>query len=269
MEDKKLRIMMIGAHPDDCDLTCGGIAIKYSKLGHKVKFVSVTNGDAGHQDHTREELAKIRAEEARQSALTAGIEYEVLDFHDGNLKVDIPTREKILGVIREFNPDLIFTHRPNDYHPDHRYTSILVQDASYLVMVPKVCPNVPYLKHQPIILYMYDTFKKPNKFFPDITVGIDDVAEQKRKMLSCHRSQVYEWLPWIGSFQEGQRDTDEKAIYDSLLDDDIECAKECRSQLIEKYGVQIGESIKYAEAFEISEYGGSLSKEEINRYFPF
>ena len=147
---------MIGAHPDDCDLTCGGIAIKYSKLGHKVKFVSVTNGDAGHQDHTREELAKIRAEEARQSALTAGIEYEVLDFHDGNLKVDIPTREKILGVIREFNPDLIFTHRPNDYHPDHRYTSILVQDASYLVMVPKVCPNVPYLKHQPIILYMYE-----------------------------------------------------------------------------------------------------------------
>lgn len=270
MEDKPLRIMMIGAHPDDCDICCGGIAIKFARLGHVVKFVSVTDGSAGHQSHDRATLAAIRRGEAQAAAKVAGIEYEVLTYPDGELEVTLESRSKVLRVIRAFDPDIIFAPRPNDYHPDHRNTAQLVQDASYLVMVPNVCPDVPYMKHQPAIFYMCDDFARPYPFSADIVVNTADIFEQKLQMVSSHHSQFDEWLPWIARLQRSIPADYDDSRYprDSLEHSDSDVATRFRKKLIARYGQEKGSQIAFAEAFELSEYGSSMTTDEMQAVFP-
>jgi len=192
---KQIRAMMIGAHPDDCDFRCGGLALKYARAGHKVKFLAMCNGDGGHHILTSEEIAKRRRKESLAVAEFANIDYDVWeDSSDCVLYADLKTRARLVREIRKFNPDIIFCSRPNDYHADHRNASILVQDASYLLIVPHYCPDVPAMKQTPAILYFYDHFQNP-PFKADIAVDIDDVIDDKFKMLSMDESQVYEWLP--------------------------------------------------------------------------
>ena len=195
--DAKLNIIAIGAHPDDCDIRAGGVAAKWAALGHRVKFVSVTNGDAGHQSEGGGALARRRRAEAREAGRRIGIEYETLDNHDGELVPSLDVRHQIIRKIRQWNADVVMGPRPNDYHPDHRYTGMLIQDAAYMVVVPNVCPDTPALKRNPVFLYFQDGFQKPNPFQPDIAVGVDDVIEKKVSMLDAHVSQMYEWLPWV------------------------------------------------------------------------
>ncbi|MEA4831113.1 MAG: PIG-L deacetylase family protein [Oscillospiraceae bacterium] len=266
----KLRILIIGAHPDDCDGGCGGIALKYIKEGCTVQFVSVTDGSAGHQSYKREALAKIRKSEAQASAAVGGLTYLVLDNPDGRLEVNLNTRDELLRIIRNFAPDIIITHRPNDYHPDHRYTSQLVQDNSYLIMIPNVCPDTPALKFQPAIFYMSDSFKRPYSFSPNVAVSIDDVIDRKLEMVSCHKSQFFDFLPWIDRLQKGIPEDydDSKYAYDCVNGSDRRSADRFRNLLIARYGEQRGSAVEYAEAYEMSEYGSQISEEEINDYFP-
>src|SRR5688572_13653004 len=193
-----IRIIMIGAHPDDCDQDGGGTAILFAKMGYAVKFVSVTNGDAGHQSIGGGMLAQRRIAEAKEAGKRFGVEYEVLDNHDGELLPTLNVRLQVIRKIREWNADIVIAPRPNDYHPDHRYTGVLVQDAAYMVAVPNVLPAVPALKKNPVFLYFQDHFQKPNPFRPDIVFDITSTFEQKINALDAHVSQVYEWLPWIG-----------------------------------------------------------------------
>src|SRR5688500_1757004 len=132
-EDGKLRIICFGAHPDDCDLQAGGVAALWAAQGHHVKFVSVTNGDIGHWRMAGGPLAQRRTAEVNRAAKILGIDTEVLDIHDGELLPDLETRRKITRLIRDWNADLVFTHRPHDYHPDHRNVGVVVQDAAYMV----------------------------------------------------------------------------------------------------------------------------------------
>lgn len=266
-----LRVMMIGAHPDDCEIGSGGLATKYRQRGDVVKYVSVTNGNAGHHEMGGGPLARRRLEETRRVAEIADIEYEVLDIPDGQLETNLPTREQIIRLIREFQPDLLFTHRINDYHPDHRHTGILVQDASYLIRVPNICPQTPHLMRSPVILYMQDNFKKPNPFTPDIVVAIDDVLDAKVRMLHCHTSQMYEWLPYVGGYSAPEGD--DAARFDWLSTrfarrGAVADTGPIREALLHRYGAEQGRTIRTAEAFEISEYGAELNREEIDRYFP-
>lgn len=271
MLKEKLRILAIGAHPDDCDIVMGGTAIKFAEKGHDVKFVSVTNGNAGHFRLKGDELAKVRANEAAQVAKTTGIEYEIIGADDGKLEGTVEMREKVIALIRRYKPDMIFTHRPNDYHPDHRQTSILVQDSSYLVMVPNICPSVECIRYQPIVLYMFDNFKRPYPFTPNIAISIDDVLDKKVQMLSCHKSQFYEWLPWVDNeLDKVPSEEDERILWlrNKVEGWGINCANTCRQKLIELYGREQGEKVKCAEAFELSEYGKTLSDEELKEFFP-
>jgi len=142
-QNQPVRVIAFGAHPDDCDLGAGGLAAKYAALGHKVKFVSLTNGDAGHQSQHGEELAKRRRAEALEAGRRIGIEYEVLDNHDGKLLPTLEVREQVIREIRQWRADIVIAPRPNDYHPDHRYTGVLVQDASYMVIVPNLVTDTP------------------------------------------------------------------------------------------------------------------------------
>ncbi len=271
MEQTPIRALMIGAHPDDCEYLTGGLAAKYRAQGHVVKFVSVTNGNAGHHQMGGGPLALRRREETRRVSELTGIEYEILDNDDGQLEADLAARAQVIGLIREFRPDLIFTHRLNDYHPDHRRTGMLVQDASYLIRVPNICPMVPHLTHTPVILYMQDGFQKPVPISPDVVVAIDDVLDQKAAMLHCHESQFYEWLPYVGGYEDQIPDGDSARLtwmreFRERYDGGI--ADRFRESLIARYGEEQGQHVHFAEAFEVSEYGRPLPPDEISRWFP-
>src|SRR5688500_7430823 len=171
--DGKLNVIAFGAHPDDCDQRAGGSAAKWAALGHRVRFVSVTNGDAGHETEGGGALAARRRAEAREAGRRIGIEYVTLDNHDGELLPTLKPREDIIRQIRQWNADLVLAPRPNDYHPDHRYTGVLVQDAAYMVVVPNITPDTPALRKNPVFMYFQDGFQRPNRFRPDVAVAID------------------------------------------------------------------------------------------------
>src|ERR1043165_3504097 len=170
---RPLRIICFGAHPDDCEIQAGGVAALWAARGHKVKFVSVTNGDIGHWRDAGGPLAVRRKSEVEAAAKILGIETEVLDIHDGELLPTVENRRTLTRLIRQWNADIVMGPRPNDYHPDHRYTGVRAQDAAYMVTVPFFCPDVPYLKNNPVFFYYPDAFQKPNPFQPDVAVYID------------------------------------------------------------------------------------------------
>ncbi len=269
-QSQPVRIIAFGAHPDDSDQGAGGLAAKYAALGNKVKFVSLTNGDAGHQSQHGAELAKRRRDEAQEAGRRIGIEYEVLDNHDGKLLPTLEVREQVIREIRQWKADIVIAPRPNDYHPDHRYTGVLVQDASYMVIVPSLVADTPPLKQNPVFLYYSDRFTRPQPFRADIVVSIDDVFEKKISMLDAHVSQFYEWLPWtVGQFEQVPKDPSERKKW--LAGTPMALRKlqpEWREALEKRYGAQAAR-IQHAEAFEITEYGRQPSEEEIRRLFPF
>jgi LmbE family N-acetylglucosaminyl deacetylase len=200
-QDGKLRVIAFGAHPDDADIRAGGVAAKFAAKGHLVKFVSVTNGDAGHCEQGGGALARRRRAEAQEAARRLGIaEYEVLDNHDGELMPSLDVRKQIIRAIRAWNADIVLSPRSNDYHPDHRYTSILVQDAAFMVLIPMVVTDVPPLKRNPVFLYYEDNFQKPQPFQPDIAIAVDDVWSKKLDGFEAMPSQFYEAQPkcWGG-----------------------------------------------------------------------
>ena len=190
--DGKLRIIVFGAHPDDAQYKAGGTAAKWAKLGHHVKLVSVTNGDIGHWQSAGGPLAQRRLAEVKKADAIVGAETQVLDIHDGELTPSLENRQKIIRLIREWRADIVIAHRPWDYHPDHRYVGVLVQDAAYMVAVPFVCSDVPPLKQNPLFLYSSDGFQKPYPFKADIVVSVDDVFDQKLAAIHEMPSQHYE-----------------------------------------------------------------------------
>ena len=263
-----LRIIVIGAHPDDCDLDAGGTAALFASMGHAVKFVSVTNGDAGHQLQGGGILAKRRFAEAQEAGKRLGVAYDVLDNHDGELVPSLQVRLQVIRKIREWSADVVIAPRPNDYHPDHRYTGVLVQDAAFMVGVPNVASDTPPLKKNPVFLYSQDNFKRPNPFRPDIVVDISSVYDQKVNALDAHQSQEYEWLPWIGHYSE--------EVPASAADRKKWLAKhiaviitpEARAVLEAGYGKEKATLVQHAESFEICEYGTQPNADEIKRLFP-
>jgi len=267
-----LSVLVIGAHIDDCEITFGGTALEYTRQGHDVTFVSMTNGEAGHHEIGGLELTRRRRAEARAAAEVADVDYEFLDAHEGELRPTIENRNKVIRLIREVEPDIVFTHRPNDYHPDHRYTSDLVQDSAYMVTVPAICRDTPHLDYNPVMMYLPDDFRKPTPLEPDIVVPIDDVVETKLDMLHCHESQMYEWLPYnVGTLDDVPDDTDERRewLAEQRLPDFAALADRFRDKLFEEYGRKHGGDVQYAEAFEHCEYGGKLTTENRQVLFPF
>jgi LmbE family N-acetylglucosaminyl deacetylase len=269
---EKLKILIIGAHPDDADICAGGTATLYARLGHQVKLVSLTNGDAGHHDLGGAPLAWLRRLEAAAAGNVLGVEYITLDNHDGTLLPTIENRNQVISLIRQFHPDLVMTHRPNDYHPDHRYTSQLVQDAAYMVTVPNIVSSVPHLAKMPVIVYLWDHFQKPAPFSPDVVVAIDDVVETKLDALHCHTSQMYEFLPYNGGYLEQvPPDASQRRVWLGEFRKPTMrlIANRYRSQLMRTYGETMGRQVLYAEAFEACEYGAPLTAENTGRLFPF
>lgn len=271
--DQPLRIIAFGAHPDDCEIQAGGTAAMWAAKGHKVKFVSVTNGDIGHWREAGGTLAKRRLAEVKKAAEILGIEVEVFDIHDGELLPDLESRKKLTIAIREWKADLVLGPRPNDYHPDHRYTGILVQDAAYMVTVPFFCPDVPHLTNNPVFMYYPDRFQKPNPFKPDVVVATDSVIEKRLDALDAMPSQFYEGgangNESLVPTEPEKKKARAKAVRDGFAGRYSSQANRFRKELTDWYGAEKGKAAKYAEAFEICEYGKQPNKEELARLFPF
>jgi len=271
----KLHIIVFGAHPDDAEFDAGGVGAKWAKLGHQVKLVSVSNGDIGHWQMAGGPLAQRRTAESKAAGEVLGTTSEVLDIHDGELMPTLENRQKIVRLIRDWKADIVISHRPWDYHPDHRYVGVLVQDAAYMVTVPFFCPDTPILTRNPVFLYSSDGFQKPYPFKADIAVAIDDVIDQKLAAVHELASQVYEGgangseesvqgVPpasdpaarkaWLRKRWEGRQSAE---------------ANRFREALVKWYGSEKGQAVRYAEAFEICEYGRRPGDDEIRRLFPF
>ena len=195
-DDGKLRVICFGAHPDDAEYKSGGTAALWAAQGHHVKLVSVTNGDIGHWRMAGGPLAKRRTAESAEVAKRLGVVSRVLDIHDGELMPTLENRQTITRLIRQWNADIVIAHRPWDYHPDHRYVGVLVQDAAFMVTVPFFCPDTPPLKKNPVFLYSSDRFKKPYPFDADIAVSLDEVMNKKVYALSALESQLSKAVPW-------------------------------------------------------------------------
>ena len=272
-DDGKLRIICFGAHPDDCELQAGGVAAMWAAKGHHVKLVSVTNGDIGHWREAGGPLAQRRRAEVEAAHKLLGVTTEILDIHDGELLPTVENRRTITRLIREWKANIVMSHRPNDYHPDHRYTGVLVQDAAYMVTVPFFCPDVPYLESNPVFFYYPDRFQKPNPFQPDIAVSIDSVIEKKLDGLDLMESQFLEGGA-NGSAQLRPGDPAKlqerrRQVRTGFANRNKDVAQRFRTRLGDFYSQEKAGKIEYAEAFEICEYGRRPDKEELKKLFPF
>lgn len=266
-----LRIIAFGAHPDDCELAAGGAAAKWAAAGHQVKFVATTNGDVGHFATAGGPLALRRMAEVKRCAEWLGITTEVLDIHDGELMPTLENRRTIARLIRDWQADVVLTHRNCDYHPDHRYTGVLVEDATVLVAAPFFVPDTPPVRKNPVVLYYTDEFQRPYPSDPAMIVGIDEVIDKKRACIEMMPSQFADKDSWLGRYLPGVPDDDEGRkvfIREWLIARDAATADKYRSLLVSRYGAEQGNAIKYAEAFEVCQYGTQPTPAELDALFP-
>lgn len=265
------RVMVIGAHPDDADIFCGGLALRLIDRGFKVKFVSMTDGRMGHHVYSPDETAKVRRKETLEAARRMKLDgYDIYGYPDCGLFPTDEARKNVARKIREYQPDYIITHRTCDYHADHRATGQLVTDACYLLGVPHWCPEVPAQRHRPVIFYMTDAFTNPRPIRPDLMFDVDNYIERLCDGLDAQGSQIYEWLPW-----DSGREKTVAALGDRS---DIKA----RNEYINRYtfGRKRADAKRFAEVwkekhpdcplpknlevYEISEYGRRPSKAELS-----
>ena len=267
---RPLRIIAFGAHPDDAEQKAGGVAALWASRGHKVKFVATTNGDVGHFEMAGGPLAKRRKAEVAECARIFGIETEVLDIHDGELTPSLENRKMIARLIREWQADIVLSHRPYDYHPDHRYTGVLADDAAILVMAPFFTPDTPPTARNPVFLHYSDDFQRPYPFKPDIVVPIDEGADKKWSCVTAMPSQFGDKDSWQGrtrpNVPQGDRER-QTYLLDLVKQRSATVADQYRERLVALYGAERGRSVKYAEAFELCEYGRQAPAEELKKMF--
>jgi LmbE family N-acetylglucosaminyl deacetylase len=268
----QLRIIVFGAHPDDAEYESAGVAIKWARAGNKVKLVSATNGDIGHWQMAGGPLAQRRKREVLEVGRRLGVTTEVLDNHDGEILPTLENRRTFTKLIREWNADIVIAPRPNDYHPDHRYTAVLVQDSAYMVTVPFFCPDVPFLKKNPVFLYSADRFQRPNPFHADVAVAVDDVIDPMLDALLVMESQIHEGgangyeglFPTTEPGRQQRRDQVRKDLAARYAG----YANSFRDTLVKFYGEDKARQVKYAQAYEVCEYGRRPSPEELKSMFP-
>ena len=268
------RLMVIGAHPDDADITCGGLTVMHIAAGSEVVFVSLTNGCMGHQRLTPEETARTRKAETQEAKRRFGLkDYIVLDNDDCALQATYENRMQVARMIREFQPDFVITHRTCDYHVDHRACGTLVMDAGYLLGVPHWVPEVQAQRLRPVIFYMHDPFTIPREIRPDAMVDVGPYLDKWCDGLDAQQSQFYDWLPWdMGTEAEvaalGDRSKNIAGrnaylckYYAARKQYD---AKRFASAWKEEYPDR--PLPQYMEAYEVSEYGRSPTEADFQTF---
>lgn len=265
-----LKLLVLGAHPDDAEFYAGGLVARYRQRGHAVRMVSLTNGSAGHHEKPRSQMSAIRRDEAAASARVTGAVYDIWEIPDGELMPTLDVRQRIVREIRAYRPDLVLTHRVYDYHPDHRAVGQAVQDACFLVRVPHVVPEVPALPKDPVVAYLPDLFTRPCPMIADVAIDIRNELETIVDMLACHVSQVFEWLPFLeGSGDRVPRDERQRRAWlrDWYTAYIRPRADRFRQALISAYGETRGNAVEFAEIYEVSAYASAANEETLRRLF--
>jgi LmbE family N-acetylglucosaminyl deacetylase len=271
LQSQPLRIIAFGAHPDDAELKASGVAALWAAAGHKVKFVAMTNGDVGHFESAGGPLARRRKAEVEECARILGIETDVLDIHDGELTPTLQNRKTVARLIREWQADIVMGHRPYDYHPDHRYTGVLMDDAAVVVVAPFFVPDSKPTPRNPVFLYYSDNFQDPKPFTPTMVVGIDAAAEKKWRCVSAMPSQFGDKDSWQGrTLPNVPQDDKERASYllEIVKKRNMAVAEQYRERLVAIYGAERGKKFQYAEAFQLGQYGRQVPIEELKKMFP-
>ena len=186
-----MRVLAIGAHPDDIEIYCAGTLAKCVKRGDTVIACHVSSGSLGHVVIQPDELRVIRANEAKKAGSLAGVEVICAGFDDLEIFDTKEARDKIVDIIRYANPDLIITHNPDDYMPDHTAVAKLVFDASFTATLPNY-PTKQKTVAKLVPIYYMEPAAGLN-FQPTEYVDITDEMDLKSRMLECHESQVV-WL---------------------------------------------------------------------------
>lgn len=227
-----MNILAIGAHPDDIETSCGGTLAKYAKQGHKVFTATATNGNVGSATLSKEEIAAIRKAEAARAAAVIGAEYICLDYDDEMFFEDKAARLAFIDLVRYCKADVILTHNPEDYNPDHELTSKIVNDIAVMIPVAKIeTRSKPYDKI-PLIAY----FEPVNGlgFVPTEYVDITDTMDLKMAMCYEHKSQV----SWMQDNYKEALGNDQKDFFEDY-------------RTIARYrGIQCG--VDYAEGFRLA-----------------
>ncbi len=263
------RVLVLGAHPDDAEVFAGGLIVRLCRLGTEVKIVSVTDGRSGHHEVPPEELVAIRRAEARRAGERVGAEYEVWEFPDGSLEPSLKVRAAIIREIRAFAPDLVLTHRPQDYHPDHRAVGTAVQDASYLVTVPHVCSEVPALRRDPIVAYMCDLFTRPIPMQPDVLLDVSEEFDLMVQMAACHTSQFFEWLPYHDAvLDQVPRSLADRHTWlcERFRELQAQRREHFQSAIVARHQ-RLDESLAL-EVYEVSQYAGQADASRLAELFP-
>jgi len=265
-----LRIISFGAHPDDAELKSAGVTAMWSAQGHKVKLVAMTNGDIGHWSLAGGPLAARRIKEAAECGRILGSESEVLDIHDGELVPSLENRRTVARLIRDWQADIVLGHRPVDYHPDHRYTGVLMEDAAVLVVAPFFVPDTPPVRRNPVFMYHSDDFKYPQPFDPTVVVSIDSVVEKKFACIAAMTSQFGDADSWQGRTRPDVPKGDKERLaylVELARQRSAAVATQYRARLVELYGER-GKAVKYAEAFQLCQYGRQPAIDELVKMFP-
>lgn len=270
--ENQVRVLVIGAHPDEPDIYAGGTAALFTSMGHKVKFLSLTNGSAGHYEQSGESLVNRRKQEAKEAAKRLGLEdYEVLDIPDGELVPSVAVRNEVIRCIREFRADLVITFHPEGgRHADNRYAGKVVSDAaSFVALTPLTLPDVPCLEKSPLFVLMPDYSMRPY-YSADIAIDIGSVVHEKFLACDAHATQFYEFAPWQGKAlaevpesQEGR-----KQFVLTNWAKFFEISEEMKPAIEKWYSPEQAAAVKYAEAFELARYSRKPSDEEIRALFP-
>jgi N-acetylglucosamine malate deacetylase 1 len=187
-----MRVLAVGAHPDDLEILCGGTLARYSEEGHDVVMCHATKGDRGSFEYTSEEISRIRNDEARRAAEIAGAQHISLGLSDGEVNAADPSQRRIVvDLVRDARPDVIITHSPGDYMADHNEISKLVFDASFLSSLPLLETDKPA---HPVVapIYFMETVSGLG-FTPTEFVDVTQTIETKVQMLEAHESQL-RWL---------------------------------------------------------------------------
>jgi N-acetylglucosamine malate deacetylase 1 len=268
---RPLRIIAFGAHPDDAELKAAGVAALWASQGHKVKFVSMTNGDIGHFSQAGGPLAQRRTAEVKECARILGIETEVLDIHDGELMPTLENRRTVARLIRDWQADIVMGHRPYDYHADHRYTGVLLDDAAVVVVAPFFVPDTKPTPRNPLFFYYSDGFEHPARFVPTMVVDIDAVVDKKWQCISAMPSQFGDKDSWQARTRPDVPDSETerpKYLLKLAQDRTAAVANQYRDRLVELYGEERGRKVRYAEAFQLGQYGRQANIEELKTLFP-
>lgn len=257
-----LRVMVIFAHPDEGEIYAGGVTALYTKLGHDVKFMSLTNGDAGHYEMKPEDLAKRRYKEGMKAKEILGLSaYEILDYHDGVLKNTEEIREKVTESIEAWNADIVFTFYPaKGGHNDNMNAGWIVREASEQLNQAKM----------PVFIYMRDFHTVNFSYIPDIAIDIDEVWETKLASCGAHESQVIEANPKAeGVLDEVLKSKEKQAEFLFHNTIPFSIVRPDNLMALQKwYGAEIAKEVTFVEEFEIAEFGRQPTDKEVFELFP-